>query len=393
MKNQTNKPFSPISIEELLEILSITIKRDNLNKVITFLCQLSAYTEESQFNLIYNAPSSTGKSYIPLEVAKLFPEKDVMKIAYASPSSFLHDHGSYSDDIKGYEVDLKRKIIIFMDQPHSQLLKRLRPLLSHDEKEIIYKITDKKNKKLKTKKVIIKGFPSVIFCTSNSNIDEQEASRTIILSPETSQKKLKESLREKVKKEGNPQSYKNKIENNSSRKRLKQRIKAIRKEKINNIIIPEEERNRLFSFFENHYENLKPHHSRDIGRLARICQSHALLNIWYRRRKKSFIYATNADSKVAIDLWKEISKTQKIGVPPYLYRFHQEIILPAYKKNDKRGISREKIIKEYSKRKKGTLSNWKLRQEYIPKLKTAGLVREKSSSKDGRIKLIIPINK
>jgi hypothetical protein len=67
-----------LSIEELLEILGITIKHDNLNKLITFLSMLSAFTEDSQVNVSFRAPSSTGKSYIPIELARYFPPEEAL---------------------------------------------------------------------------------------------------------------------------------------------------------------------------------------------------------------------------------------------------------------------------------------------------------------------------
>jgi len=59
--------FDPMSTEELTEILGQTIKKDEINKQITFLCMLSAYTNDSQMNISSNAPSATGKSYVPLK--------------------------------------------------------------------------------------------------------------------------------------------------------------------------------------------------------------------------------------------------------------------------------------------------------------------------------------
>jgi len=35
------------------------------------------------------------------------------------------------------QVDLSKKILIFLDMPHDQLLRRLRPILSHDKKSLI----------------------------------------------------------------------------------------------------------------------------------------------------------------------------------------------------------------------------------------------------------------
>lgn len=83
------------SKQELIKILGLTIKKDEENKLITFLCALSAYSENSSFNISYNAPSSTGKSYIPTEIAHLFPKDDVIEISYCSPTAFFHDNGKY----------------------------------------------------------------------------------------------------------------------------------------------------------------------------------------------------------------------------------------------------------------------------------------------------------
>jgi len=152
--------FKPLSSQELLEILGLTIKKDEQNKLITFLCELSAYTESSQFNISFNAPSSTGKSYIPTEIAQLFPPEDVIEIGYCSPTAFFHDVGKYSEKHGGYVVDLSRKILIFLDQPHTLLLQHLRPILSHDKKEIRMKITDKSHRYgLKTKNILLVGLP------------------------------------------------------------------------------------------------------------------------------------------------------------------------------------------------------------------------------------------
>lgn len=145
----------PLSIDELTEILGSTVRHDDVSKAITFLTMLLTYTEEDQINLGFLAESSTGKSYIPLELSWYFPKEDVLKTGYTSPTAFFHDWGTLlpdpgdqrdvEDDKKRKitHIDLYQKILIFLDQPHDQLLQRLRSLLSHDEKQIIVKITDR----------------------------------------------------------------------------------------------------------------------------------------------------------------------------------------------------------------------------------------------------------
>ncbi len=217
--------FKPLSSQELLETLGLTIKKDEENKLITFLCELSAYTESSQLNISFNAPSSTGKSYIPTEIARLFPEEDIVEVGYCSPTAFFHDVGEYDKKREGYLVDLSRKILIFLDQPHTLLLQHLRPLLSHDKKEIRLKITDKSQKAgLKTKNIFLKGFPAVIFCTAGLKIDEQETTRFLLLSPETNREKIRQAIYEKIRKETDGDMYELSLENNPECSRHKNRF-------------------------------------------------------------------------------------------------------------------------------------------------------------------------
>ena len=100
------------------------------------------------------------------------------------------------------------------------------------------KITDKSQKfGLKTKNVLLKGYPSVIFCTAGLWIDEQETTRFLLLSPEINQEKIRQGIWESVRKEADYQNYKNRLEDNSARKLLKQRIKAIKQKQITEIKI------------------------------------------------------------------------------------------------------------------------------------------------------------
>lgn len=393
--------FKPLSSKELLEILGLTIKKDQENKLITFLCQLSAYTESSQFNISFNAPSSTGKSYIPTEIAKLFSKEDVIEIGYCSPTAFFHDVGEYDKERKGYIVDLSRKILIFLDQPHTMLLQHLRPILSHDKKEICMKITDKNQRHgLKTKNILLRGFPAVIFCTAGLNIDEQEATRFLLLSPETNQEKIREAVYEKIVKEADSDAYRQWLEENPKRQLLKERIQAIKQENIKDLKIssPAIVTERFFG----KRKMLKPRHSRDIGRLIALIKAFALLNLWFRERDDSTIIANETDIEEAFNIWESISESQELGIPPYIYNLYQEVILPAwYDKNDNRiesieeitgklGLTRQNIIQKHYKVYGRFLPDWQLRQQIIPMLETAGLIIQEKDVNDKRKTLIYP---
>src|SRR3989344_457979 len=104
--DEAPKRFSPLTTHALAEILGLTVKHDNENKLTTFFCMLAAYTDNSQFNISFNAPSSTGKSFIATELARLFPSEDRIELGYCSPTAFFHDTGKYDEEKGCYIVDL-----------------------------------------------------------------------------------------------------------------------------------------------------------------------------------------------------------------------------------------------------------------------------------------------
>ncbi len=397
--------LKPLSSKQLIEILGLTIKKDEENKLITFLCELSAYTDNSQFNISFNAPSSTGKSYIPTEIARLFPEKDVIELAYCSPTAFFHEG---IDEVSKWDkerrmsiVDLSRKILIFLDQPHNDLLARLRPLLSHDKKEIMQKITDKTQKYgLKTKNVLLKGYPSVIFCTAGLRIDEQEATRFLLLSPEVNQEKIRQGILECIKRETDAESYNGWLEENPERKLLKERIRAIKIENICKIKIANP--NKIEERFFSGNKMLKPRNQRDIKRLISLIKSFALVNLWWRDRNGTTITANEDDIEQAFKIWDTISVGQELNLPPYIYKLYQEVILKIWDdKNSNRnqgfveatgqlGLSRQELLQKHFEVYGRMLDTCQLRQQILPMLETAGLIVQEADQNDKRKMLIYP---
>ncbi len=390
--------FTPLTSSDLIKTLGLTIKKDKENKIATFLCELSAYTEKAQFNISYNAPSSTGKSYIPTEIAGYFPQEDVKEVGYCSPTAFFHDVGEPDKEQKGsIIVDLSRKILIFLDQPHNQLLERLRPLLSHDKKEINIKITDKDQKQgLRTKNVVLRGFPAVIFCTAGLNIDEQEATRFLLLSPEINQEKIRDGILQTINKEANSKAFKDWLEKDPARQSLRERIRAIRMEEIKEINLKDQKQIEK-RFFEQ-TTSLKPRHQRDIKRLIAFVKSFALLNLWWRDRNGDTITANKDDVEEAFKLWNKISVSQELNLPPYIYELFQKVIIVAYQEKNKsyeeldikRGLTRQEIEQKHYEVYGKILNPYRLRQQILPVLEIAGLIIQEQDENDKRQYLVYP---
>lgn len=383
---QSRMKFLPITIDEVQEVLNLTIKKDFTNRLLIFLEMLSAYTEESQINIAINAPSSTGKSYIPQQIARLFPQEDVIEKGYCSPTAFYHEAGEYDEVREATIVDLSRKILIFIDQPNPALLERLRAVLSHDSKEIVASITDKKKGAgNRTKKVILRGFPAVTFCSADLKMDEQECTRFIMLSPDMDPNKIKLSVIEKLKLEEDPERYREKLESDPRRIALMERIRAIRDAHVgsiklgNSYMIQEE--------FLRENPRLKARHQRDIGRIINLTKAVALLNLWHRDHDGSDIVANEDDFRVAWELWKEISRSQNLNLSPYVLDMFEEIIVPAFIRRGT-GVSTQEILGYYADVRGQVMPESYLRTQVLRSLYSAGLIFYEKDPDDHRRNLI-----
>ena len=294
---------------------------------------------------------------------------------------------------------MERKILIFIDQQNPQLLERLRSLLSHDKKEIKLEITDKKaSSGIKTKEVIIRGFPSVVFCTAGLKMDEQENTRLILLSPETSQEKLRLAILEKVHRDTDKRAYSKALALNTKRQQLIDRVRAIKQARIDDIVIDYPEKI-IDRFFAEH-KVLRPKHQRDIGRLLNLIKAFALLNLWFRKQANGSLFANEADLDEALKVWAKISESQEYNLPPYVFNLFRDVILAAYAQNNsektlgegvKIGISKKQIMKMHQDVVGKFIEEWRLRQEILPMLENAGLLTSEPNPEDKRELLYTPL--
>jgi len=444
----------PISLADVKRILDKTIKHDDTNKQILFLTMLLNYCGDDQQNVLFNAPSSTGKSYITLEIAKLFPPQDVDKKGYVSPTSFFHVEGRLctpdgkvledrlgyvqrkikeweeqnpppeapdtldksEDAVKArkaarewrerrkiqiqkfkeewnrlpkiYVVDLEKRILIFKDQPHDRVLQVLRSLLSHDDKVLEVDITDKtKEGGHRTKRIRVIGYPTVVFCSANFSLDEQERTRFWILSPDMSQEKLKESLRLQSEKLSNEPEFNSQIEADPDRLRLMWRIKLIKSANIKGVIIPKALSDDLYAEFVKG-RDLNPRDQRDFPRLLTLVKAHALFQMFEREKTpEGYIVAQEEDIQEARRLLNGVLEANRMGLPPYVFKFYNECL-----RSIEGGISREEFGRLYYNMFKERLGD-KAKKRLIELLSEAGLVEERPDPADKRKLLLYVVEK
>jgi hypothetical protein len=350
----------PMTVKDVETTLGSTVKRDNRNKVISLLIMLLNYTHSDQQNVGFLAESSSGKSYIPLEISAYFPRTDVKKLGYASPTAFFHEQGEWKidpeddrdvEDEKKHKIkiiNLRQKILIFLDMPHDLLLQRLRSLLSHDEREIAFEITDKSQKfGLATKKVVIQGFPTVLFCSAKYGMQEQERTRLLLLSPEITQEKLRESIQLKIEKEADREAYEKRLLEDPRRRLLADRIESIRSAHINHVKMPEDLKDKVTKRFMAEHRFLIPRNQRDVSRLLAIIKGHALLNLFDRTKVGDSLFVNQQDVDEGFELYKSISEANELGLSPELYTVFQT--LKNAIENKENGISITEFQTEYYK--------------------------------------------
>jgi hypothetical protein len=377
--------FEEISLADVAETLSLTIRFDEDNKLITFLCMLSAYTDSSQINVSFNAPSSSGKTYLTTEIAKLFPAEDKIELSGASPTSFYHGEGVYDKVRKAKVVSLERKILLMYEQPNPLLQEKLRAVLSHDARELNYRITNPSKKGAnRAELIIIRGFPATLFCSAGLLLDEQEATRALLLSPELTEEKLKEGVRLQAVRGANEVEFDNWLESQPQRISLRERILAIKAEKVDDIIIEDPEA--IEKRFKEMFAKLKPRHMRDMGHLMKLIKAIALLNVWFRRREDGTIVAEQIDVDEAFRLWGTVIESQDMNVPPIVMGIYKNYILPAYFKkrdnsengedvrNEVVGLSSRELTAYYAEVEGSPMNDENLRKQILPQLENSGII-------------------
>lgn len=389
--------FKEMSLVDLQNVLSLTIKFDNINKVIVFLAMLSAYTEENQLNIFLNARSSSGKTYIVTEVSSLFPKIDVRKYMRVSPTAFYYDDQAMAQDDSGeMMLDLSRKILIFMDQVDTKLQAMIRPLLSHDDKKTAFKLTNRNNSgKNAAVNGYILGYPATIFCSANMQMDEQEQTRAILLSPEITQEKINAGIDLYQQRANDNGEFQNMLTSNSDRKLLIQRIRFIRELNIRYIIVPKELE--VGKTFKNTLKgNLLPRHQRDSQHFNSFVKVCALLNAPKREIRNHDLVATKADVDAALEIWNFLGRSQQYGIPPQVLDFCDNMIVPAYiaKRNSAKattGITIDDLV-AYCYGKTGEMLNRdQVRKQYLPVLEQANLISYEKDPNDKRKMIITPL--
>jgi hypothetical protein len=274
-------------LEHIIQVCGKEIKEENTNIEQITLVFLSSYTK-NPMNLRILAPSGEGKTYLVTQIAKLFPEENVVILAKATAQSWKYNFitkklvengaGNWQDyeiaikplqeqlaksKIKEEQdeiqqqirelqdsscdlVDFTHKTIILVDSQSFELFENIKTTLSHDQDNIkSYSVNKSKSGTLQGQKFIIRGFPAVIYCSAKDEQMKDETNeintRFNTISLNTSSKKYRKMLEFEATKSGLPDFiYQEDVVSKADFEELKEEIRQLTEniKKDNEIVNP-----------------------------------------------------------------------------------------------------------------------------------------------------------
>ncbi|MBU7030588.1 MAG: hypothetical protein HXS48_26885 [Theionarchaea archaeon] len=369
----------PNLIKRIDKILGKKIKKDRKNRMLVFFVCLSAYGS-NPLNLFLKGESSIGKTHIAKSVAEYFPEEDVWFIGDMSPKALIHERGTFENS-KVY-ISLENKILVFLETPRKETLEMLKPILSHDRKEIEYKIADKKvSGQLGTKSVIIQGWPATIFCTTDHRYLEELSTRSMVATPEVTKEKIAEVLEYKGEKYARPWETQQVDEEEVIFRKALHQLKSV------GTAIPYGKE--LARKYNGDNGNL-PRVMRDYDKLMGLIEMSTFLHqsqrvsvlIPVNDNVQEFCIGNEDDLLVGFTLFESVRETTITGLPQPVLDFYENVVLPIEGE-----VTYHSLIDEYTKYYKRTISQVHIKYKFVDPLVSTGYLFRDRHPVDGRKKI------
>ena len=362
------------------KILGKTIKKDRKNRMLVFFVCLSAYGS-NPLNLFLKGESSIGKTHIAKSVAEYFPEEDVWFIGDMSPKALIHERGKFENG-RVY-ISLENKILVFLETPRKETLDMLKPILSHDRREIEYKIADKRaSGQLGTKNVIIQGWPATIFCTTDHRYLEELSTRSMVATPEVTDEKIAKVLEYKGEKYAYPWEAQKIDEEEVIFKEALQQLKT-------GIIIAAPYGKELGTKYNGDNGN-SPRVMRDYDKLMGLLEMSAFLHqnqrVTFHMHDNGDIYeyciGNEDDLFIGSALFESVRETTVTGLPQPVIDFYENVVLPIDGE-----VTYHSLFDGYRECYKRTISQVHLKHKFVDPLVGTGYLFRKEHPVDGRKKL------
>ena len=346
----------PEVYSKMMQHIGKIVKRDEVTKNMVLLTCLSAYTP-NPLNLFLRGESSIGKTYNVTSVLKYFPKEDVWLLGGLSPTALIHDYGMLVDENgeeirridkpakkaspeeteawlkrlqkSHYEVNLEDKILVFLEAPNIETFNKLRPILSHDAYEISYKFADKPFGHIQTMHVVLKGWPATIFCSTAEKYVQDLATRSLTLTPETTEDKYREANVFT----GDKASFPWRSFEDSDFQEFCSFIRFLREEiKKKHVLIPYAKNLAL------NFPSQFPRSMRDFKQVVSLLKIFSYIHMFQRpilvrhvkeeekEREELYVLSCAEDFEFVMELWEEIRETTETSAPAQIIQFFHDVV-------------------------------------------------------------------
>jgi len=366
----------PRLMERFIEDSGRTIVMDVLARKMQLLACVSAYGK-LPLNLAILGIFSSGKTKTATTTASYFGV--FAPIFGQTPKALIHDKGHEDEDGR-YIVDLRNQILVFMETPHPQTMMMLKPLLSRDSFESVYKYVEKEGG-LKTREVLLRGFPVAIFCAVLSRYIKEFTSRWLTQSPGTSVEKIGGVLDKVGESAADPDRYAAGDEFEA----FKVAFDLLRDGAPYGVVIP------YGPPLAKCFRRKRVVDMRFFQLFLSMIRASAIL--FSRQREvddKGRILASLADYELAREVFARFERPTVYGVGENVLEFYDTIIKPV---EWPARLNYELILDSYKKLKGEAMSRNQLRNEYLDPLERVGLIEVRDDINDARKKLILPTSK
>ena len=372
--------------------LSVSSHDDHVIKTV-FHTAISAYA--SPLNLALKCESGSGKSYGTTETVKFLPGEDVLFIGSQSPKVISHENGvrktrdgrnfeeipepckpdrsdepdasmfyqlmkNFKEEVKAYrklqdeccyEVDLRGKIIVFLESVNSETFRMLKATMSHDHDWVDHKYVDDKGKVHLTRLV---GAPVLIFNSLDSNYLSEFATRTLTVTPNTSKEKIEAAMQISNRKSCFPWLFDaerlNKTIIQEYMRKVRDSLKAGRIKTIN-----------PFLGIADIFCRSQVRDMRDFNKFLELMPAYAIVKLYQRPiviiKNQRYIVPTVQDFLDAKAVFDSVSETTKTGTEQRIISFYWDCV--ADKVN---GSTVDVLTELYNKDRKQKLSSRRIRE-------------------------------
>jgi hypothetical protein len=336
---------------------------DDANLLLTFLVFLSCKTD-NPLNLEMIGQSASGKTYMTLTARNGFPKSMIMVLAGASKEALKYDYDEIDAD-GNFIVNVDGRCIVVLEKDESYgFIKKMKPIMSGDDDELVWKtpIKNELTGEIETRDFIIRGRPSFITLTTRNPSEEEQITRQLIMTPDTTVEKVGDVVKNALLAKARPEQF----TVHTDLKMLQASMLSLKRYKVRNIFAP---------LMVNFFPARNAQHQRDIGKVLSIIDAVTLLHQNQRPVQTGadgteYLLSSVEDNVIALILCDLVLRASLSGVPDDTWTVYQQMNIM---EESKRPLTEDNIL-QWLGLHAFTVTKNSLKDKHLPTLEDAGLI-------------------